>query len=231
MAATRGLAPNIGEVPERLIGARWKRDGRSDAAREFEPRPLLQFRMPSSGVEQSVDNAQVIGSIPMASTTTVTANVPRLASWSPKPTGKVRFLGWSPNMEVCRSPAKRACLENSAAAGPRAFESLRFRHNKLDVAQLEERPATNGEAKGSNPFFEARTRSNWRCGRAAEGAFLLRKKRWPTPALDGSNPSISANTMSFAFLAQLVEQCPYKAKVGGSIPSERTRIPKGCDDS
>lgn len=28
------------EVPERLNGARWKRDGRSNAAREFEP-PLL----------------------------------------------------------------------------------------------------------------------------------------------------------------------------------------------
>lgn len=40
--------PNNGEVPERLNGEHWKCDGRSNAAREFEPRPLFQQRLFSS---------------------------------------------------------------------------------------------------------------------------------------------------------------------------------------
>lgn len=42
--------PFFGEVPERSIGARWKRDGRSDAAPGFEPPLLLHMDGCPSGL-------------------------------------------------------------------------------------------------------------------------------------------------------------------------------------
>ena len=75
MAAMRRLAQfDFGEMPERLIGTRWKRDGRSDVAREFKSRSLLHLQrcLFSSVGEQAVDNRQVVRSIRTTGTNKMT---------------------------------------------------------------------------------------------------------------------------------------------------------------
>ena len=221
MAATRRLAPiwkDAGEVylarPE--PGATHPRHERSNRS------PSAISRMPSSAVEQSVDNAQVIGSIPMASTKHMTANVPRLASWSPKPTGKVRFLGWSPQ-QYGRLP-ERPIGAHSKCDGCASSTKVRILHLPPDQSRCSSVGIRSGDEsvlcstallrrgftrapcyeRGGHGFDSCQRgqheNKNWRCGREAEGAVLLRQKHGQQLVFDGSNPSISARTMSFRVL-------------------------------
>ncbi len=153
-AVERGRT-KYGKVPERSIGARWKRDGRQ--RRHPSSNLGLSARNPwiAQLAEQPTDNRQ----------TFVRSGVQGPSSrWCSGSTRVSKSLGGSSilsrdatfSTEGCRSWSNGAA---SKADGPKGRE----RSNRspsaiinLAVAQMEERRATNAEAMGSNPIGEAK---------------------------------------------------------------------------
>lgn len=132
---------------------------------------------------------------------------------SPKFSVGVRFSRGVPVKEGCRSWSNGAHSKRDGLATGAGVRISSLPPVILAVAQLEqERRATNAEARGSNPFSEARFTEMWPSGRRrrpAKTEALDNDVRWFQP----SPPPINAS------LAQPVERPPYKREVGGSIPT------------
>ena len=108
----------------------------------------------AQSVEHRLDKAVVDGSIPSASTN-------RMPRWCSGSTRASKSLGGSSILSrgasYGRVPelVKRRALETRWPGNGRRSSNLLPSASILAVAQLEERRATNAEARGSTPFSEA----------------------------------------------------------------------------
>lgn len=122
------------------------------------PGPLRQvFGCLAQSVEHRLDKAVVDGSIPSASTIAM----PRWCSGSTrasKSLGGSSILSRGASYGRVPELVKRRALETRWPGNGRRSSNLLPSASILAVAQLEERRATNAEARGSTPFSEANYR-------------------------------------------------------------------------